>query len=97
VNKYELIVILRPTDKLDILKEKLRDILKKNQVVIESDEPWGVRAMAYAIDRANDGYYEYFIVQIDPAQISAIIAEFRLQPDILRYLFVRLPNLSKTA
>jgi len=53
--------------------------------------------MAYAIDRANDGYYEYFIVQIDPAQISAIIAEFRLQPDILRYLFVRLPNLSKTA
>lgn len=97
MNKYELIVILRPTDKLDVLKEKVRDILKKNQVLIESDEPWGVRAMAYAIDRANDGYYEYFIVQIDPAQISAIIAEFRLQPDILRYLFVRLPNLSKTA
>lgn len=97
MNKYELIVILRPSDKLETLKEKVREILKKNQVVIESDEPWGIRSLAYTIDRANDGYYEYFIAQINPASVSNIISEFRLQPDILRYLFVKLPKLSKTA
>lgn len=96
MSKYELIVILRPSDKLELLKEKVRGILKKNQVVIESDEPWGIRSLAYTIDKANDGYYEYFLAQINPSSVSSIIAEFRLQPDILRYLFVRIPKLSKT-
>ncbi|MCX8124231.1 MAG: 30S ribosomal protein S6 [Spirochaetes bacterium] len=97
MNKYELIIILRPSDKLESLKSKVREILKKNQVVIESDEPWGIRGLAYTIDKSNDGYYEYFIAQINPGSVKDIIAEFRLQPDILRYLFVRLPKLSKTA
>jgi len=96
MNKYELIVILRPTDKLESLKTKVRDILKKYQVVIESDEPWGIRSLAYTIDKANDGYYEYFVAQINPTSVKDIITEFRLQPDILRYLFVKLPKLSKS-
>ncbi|MGQ9844012.1 MAG: 30S ribosomal protein S6 [Spirochaetota bacterium] len=96
MNRYELIVILRPSDKLESLKEKVREILKKNQVVIESDEPWGIRSLAYTIDKANDGYYEYFLAQLNPSSVSIILGEFRLQPDILRYLFVRLPKLSKT-
>lgn len=96
MNRYELIVILRPSDKLESLKERVREILKKYKVVIESDEPWGIRSLAYTIDKANDGYYEYFLAQLNPSSVSSIIGEFRLQPDILRYLFVRIPKLSKT-
>lgn len=89
MNTYELIVILRNKD-LDTMKGKVRSILEKQGAKVILDEPWGNKRLAYEIDREREGYYEFMHVELSPANVQEIINEFRIQVDVLRYLFVKL-------
>lgn len=95
MNKYELTVILRTKDQ-EPLKAKVKDILAKNSVSIITEDPWGVKKLAYEIDNERDGYYYFAIVEAPAESVSKINAEFRLNADILRHLFVKAP-VKKTA
>jgi len=89
MNTYELTVILRPSDANDGAREKVREILEKNKATIVSEDPWGVRALAYPIKRQNEGYYDFMIIEAAPDSIQSIISSFRLNASILRHLFVK--------
>ncbi len=91
---YELTVIMRNRD-LDALKTKVRDILQKHGAVITEDAPWGSKRMAYEIEGERDGYYDFFRLDAPGNAVQKIIAEFRLNADILRYMFVKVEK--KTA
>ena len=47
------------------------------------------KKLAYQIDGESKGYYLFMNVQIPPASVKKIISDFRLNSDILRYLFVK--------
>lgn len=96
VNKYELTVILRINEALESNTEKLKAILQKNGVNIESEDVWGNRRLAYMVDGQNDGNYTLMNIESPPEAIQKITNEFRLNSDILRHLFVRMPK-AKTA
>ncbi len=89
MNRYELTVILRSSDANDGAREKIRDILSKNNVTIVSEDPWGVRALAYPIKGQNEGYYDFMIIEGAPDSIQPVINSFRLNSSILRHLFVK--------
>ena len=89
MNSYELTVILRNKD-LDALKGKLSNILAKHSISIVKDEPWGMRKLSYMVDGENEGYYSFMIVESPPDSVRKVISEFRLNSDILRYLFVKM-------
>lgn len=89
MNRYELTVILRSSDATDGAKEKIREILSKNNVTIVSEDPWGVRALAYPIKGQNEGYYDFMIIEATPDSIQPVINSFRLNASILRHLFVK--------
>lgn len=96
VNKYELTVILRINEALESNREKVKAILQKNGVSIESEDAWGNRRLAYMLDGQNDGNYTLMNIDSPPEAIQKITNEFRLNADILRHLFVRVPK-AKTA
>jgi len=89
VNDYELTVIIRISDSLESNKEKVKSILQKYGVTIVSDDSWGTRRLAYMIDGEKEGYYLLLRIQSPPDALSKILAELRLNSDLLRYLFVR--------
>jgi small subunit ribosomal protein S6 len=89
VTNYELIVILRINDTLESNKEKARSILQKYGVEFNSEDHWGTRRLAYMIDGEKDGYYLNWNIQAPPDAVQKVITEYRLNGDILRYLFVK--------
>lgn len=91
MNNYEFIIILRNKE-IDSLKEKVKEILSKNKVNITLDEPWGLRKLAYSIDRETNAYYFYYNLEASPDTIRKMKNEFNLNSDILRYLFIKVES-----
>lgn len=91
MNNYELTVIVRNRD-VESHKEKVKEILVKNGVNITKEDHWGIRKLAYEIDREKEAYYMYMQLDSEPAAIDKIQKEFGLNADILRYLFVVLTD-----
>jgi small subunit ribosomal protein S6 len=87
MNNYELTVLLR-AGLADSLKEKVTGILQKHNVKITEDKSWGVKKLAYEIDREKEAYYFFALLEASPEAIKPVIADFRLNSDILRFLFV---------
>ena len=95
MNNYELTVIVK-TQETESLKEKVKDILKKHGAVITKEDHWGIKRLAYEIAREREGYYMFMFVDAEPQAVDKIQKEFRLNADILRYLFIK-PEDKKTA
>jgi small subunit ribosomal protein S6 len=89
MNSYELTLILRVSDGLEPLKEKVKEILQKHGVTVKSEDVWGSKKLAYEIDGEKDGFYTLQNIETLPDSVTKIISEFRLNSDILRYMFVR--------
>jgi small subunit ribosomal protein S6 len=85
---YELTVILRNKE-IESLIEKTKEILAKHGTTVLSDNSLGVKRLAYQIDGENEGYYLFMNVGIPAESVKKIISEFRLNSDILRYLFIK--------
>ena len=93
MNNYELIVIVRNRD-VESHKDKVKEILVKNGVNITKEDHWGIRKLAYEIDREREAYYMYMLLEANPAVIDKIRKEFGLNADILRDLFIVLDKKS---
>jgi len=89
MNTYELTVILRKDD-VEGLSTKVKDSLQKHDVSIVKQDDWGIKRLAYEISNEREAYYMFMIVESDPAAIDKILADFRLDANILRYLFVKI-------
>ncbi|HOP64856.1 MAG TPA: 30S ribosomal protein S6 [Spirochaetota bacterium] len=87
MKNYELTVIVRNRD-VESLKEKVKEILVKNGVNITKEDHWGLKKLAYEIDREREAYYMFMLIEAEPASIDKIRKEFGLNADILRDLFV---------
>jgi small subunit ribosomal protein S6 len=96
LNSYELTVIIRNSN-LDPAREKMMETLTKHGVTVVNEEPWGVKRMAYEINGEKDGYYYFANVEADPSSVEKVLDEFRLQADLLRYLFVKTKSGKKSA
>jgi len=86
---HELTLILRITDNVESQKENIKKLLKKYEVEVISEDPWDVKKLAYQIDGESEGYYLFMSISTPPEAIQKIIGEFRLNSDILRYLFIK--------
>lgn len=86
---YELTVILRITDAVETLKDWVKKNLQKNGFTILSEDQWDVKKFAYIIDGENEGYYLFMNIEAPPESVKKVIADFRINRDILRYLFIK--------
>ena len=89
--KYELTIVLPAEDKklLSEVKKLVKDFVDKVKGKVEKEESWGVKDLAYPINKQTKGLYEFFVLELDTEKQPELHKLINLKEGILRYLFVR--------
>ena len=93
MNQYETVFILTPVLSDDQMKEavnKFKDVLTKEGAVIISEENWGLKKLAYPIQKKSTGFYELIEFNAEPQTIKKLETAYRRDEKVLRYLTVKM-------
>jgi small subunit ribosomal protein S6 len=91
MRRYELTVIFPLEEDLHKAgREKLLADLAAHGVEIEKTDETGDRDLAYEIKKRKRGKYVLFTIKSDPAKIAGLDRIFKLNVNLLKYLFVRI-------
>ena len=93
MNQYETVFILTPVLSDDQTKEtvaKFKKILTDNGAEILNEEAWGLKKMAYAIDKKSTGFYNLVEFKAEPSVIKKRETGFRRDEKVIRFLTVKL-------
>ena len=93
MNRYETVFILTPVLSDDQMKEaveKFKDVLKQNDATILNEELWGLRKLAYPIQKKSTGFYVLFEFEADPSIVKRLEVAFRRDERVIRFLTFRL-------
>ncbi len=93
MNYYETVFILTPVLSDDQMKEavaKFRDFLTQNGAEIINEELWGLRKLAYPIEKKGTGFYCLFEFKAEPDLIKKYETAYRRDERVLRFLTFRL-------
>ncbi|MGM0530537.1 MAG: 30S ribosomal protein S6 [Bacteroidota bacterium] len=90
---YETVFIATPVLSEDQMKEaveKFRNILRKNDAEIVHEEDWGLRKLAYPIEKKSTGFYHLIEYKAEGEAIGNLELEFKRDERILRFLTVKM-------
>jgi small subunit ribosomal protein S6 len=91
MRQYELMVIFPlEEDQHQAGRERLLADLAANGAEIEKTDETGDRDLAYEIKKRKRGKYVLFTIKSDPAKIANLDRIFKLNANLLKYLFVRI-------
>ncbi len=93
MNQYEIVCILSPVLSDEQMKEavaKFKQILTDNGAEILNEEAWGLKKMAYAIDKKSTGFYCLVEFKAEPTVINTLETGYRRDEKVIRYMTVRL-------
>ena len=93
MNHYETVFILNPVLSESQVKEtvqKFNDYLVSKGAEMISKEDWGLKKLAYPIQKKKSGFYHLFEFKIAGEEISSFELEFRRDDSVMRYLTVKL-------
>ena len=91
MRRYELTVIFPlEEDQHKAGREQLLTDLAANGAEIEKTDEIGDRALAYEVKKRNRGRYVLLVIKADPAKIANLDRIFKLNANLLKYLFVRI-------
>lgn len=93
MNHYEAVFITTPvlnTDEYTRTVKKYLDFLEKNGGELVSKEDWGIKQLAYPIQKKTTGFYTLMEFQLDPQAIRRLEIEFKRDENIMRFLTVKL-------
>jgi small subunit ribosomal protein S6 len=92
MNNYETVFILTPVLSEVQMKEtveKFTTLLKKEGAEIVNEENWGLRKLAYPIDKKTTGFYQLVEFKAKPETIATLEIHFRRDERVLRFLTFR--------
>ena len=93
MNHYESAFILTPVLSDVQMKEavtKFKDFLVSQGAEIENEECWGLRKLAYPIQKKSTGFYALLQFKADPSVIAQLELQFRRDERVIRFLTFRL-------
>ena len=93
MNQYETVFILTPVLSDEQMKEtvaKFKKLLTDNGAEILNEEAWGLKKMAYAIDKKSTGFYTLLEFKAEPTIINTLETGYRRDEKVIRYMTVRL-------
>ena len=98
MNHYETVFILTPVLSDDQMKEaveKFKDVLKQNDAEIVNEELWGLRKLAYPIQKKSTGFYCMIEFDAEPTIVKRLETAFRRDERVIRFLTFRLYKYAK--
>ena len=93
LNHYETVFILTPVLSDVQMKEaveKFKAILTESGATITNEENWGLRKLAYPIQKKSTGFYSLLQFDAEPSVIANLELQFRRDERVLRFLSFRL-------
>ena len=93
LNQYETVFIATPVLSENQMKEavqKFKKIITDNEGEIIHEENWGLKKLAYPIQKKSTGFYQLLEFKADPAFIGKLETEFRRDERIIRFITVKL-------
>lgn len=91
--KYETVFILTPVLSDAQMKEaveKFTTVLTDNGATIVNEENWGLRKLAYPIQKKSTGFYTLIEFDGEPTLVKKLEIAFRRDERVLRFLTFRL-------
>lgn len=93
MNHYETVFILTPVLSDQQMKEaveKFEKVMTDNGATIVNEEIWGLRKLAYPIQKKSTGFYTLVEFDADPTIVKKLETSFRRDERVLRFLVFRL-------
>ena len=93
MNNYETVFILTPVLSDAQMKEaveKFTGILKEQGAEIVNEENWGLRKLAYPIDKKSTGFYQLIEFKAKPETIETLEVNFRRDERVLRLSLIHI-------
>ena len=88
MNQYETVFILTPVLSDDQMKEtvaKFKKVLTDKGAEIVNEETWGLKKMAYAIQKKSTGFYCLVEFKAEPSVIKTLETAFRRDEKVIRF------------
>ena len=89
MNNYETVFILTPVLSDAQMKEaveKFKDLLIAEKAEIVNEENWGLKKLAYPIQKKSTGFYQFIEFKADPSVIKKLEVNFRRDERVIRFL-----------
>ena len=96
---YESVLVFRQDLTESLVKEKaakFTEIIKELGGNVKSTEFWGLKNLAYIIRKNRKAHYVLLNIELDGAQIAELERRSRIDEDVIRFLNVRVDELSST-
>ena len=96
---YELTYIIRPdvpTTQVETIAGKVSDLVKKHKGKLVKTEQWGLRTLAYPINKHKKGYYSMMGLSLSGQEaINDIEHNLKLADDVIRFMTIKVEDISK--
>ena len=93
MNQYETVFILTPVLSDVQMKEaveKFKGILTAEGAEIINEENWGLKKLAYPIEKKSTGFYQLIEFNADPAVIKKLEVNYRRDERVIRYITIKM-------
>ena len=93
LNRYETVFILTPVLSDAQMKEaveKFKGLVTENGGKMVNEENWGLRKLAYPIQKKSTGFYQLFEFEAEPDFIAKLEVAYRRDERVIRFLTFKL-------
>jgi small subunit ribosomal protein S6 len=93
MNHYETVFILTPVLSADQAKEavkKFKKVLKDSGAKVLHEEDWGLKKLAYPIQKKSTGFYNLIEFEAEGSVIANLEVAFKRDEMVMRFLTMRM-------
>jgi small subunit ribosomal protein S6 len=93
LNQYETVFIATPVLSESQMKEavsKFKKYITDNKGEIVHEEDWGLKKLAYPIQKKSTGFYHLIEFRAEPQVIAGLETEYRRDERIIRFLTMKM-------
>ena len=90
---YEEMFIVRPDateEEITPIIDQLKSTVTSAGGTIDKEERWGVRKLAYRVEKRNEGYYVLMQFTAGPQTVKEVERRLRVNDAVLKYITVRI-------
>ena len=90
MSNYEVTFIIDPTlddEKKEAAIERVKEVISSEGEVVNVDV-WGLRRLAYPIQKQNDGYYAVIEFKAEPTLPQELDRRLKISDDFIRHIII---------
>ena len=90
MNNYEVMFVIDPTlddEKKEAAVERVKEVISSEGEVVNVDV-WGLRKLAYPIQKQNDGFYAVIEFKAEPTLPQELDRRLKISDDFIRHIII---------